>query len=179
VFTLGYFFVSCLGPAAIVGLVALIAMEFAGGFVASRDGAGRTLFAGLATLDLVVLPAFSLIGLLFFVSRRDAWPEVQKWAINWLLPWLAGAAFGTGIIVKLWRRTPWPEWVLPLRGRHARRFLAAAGITLLVAVSPLGIGLGSILWGPAGGTDVPWGFWVLFAGLPFYFAPLWHVLVND
>jgi len=149
------------------GAVLLIILQYVAGALARRESPARMIYAALAAADLFVLQLISLAWIAL------AGPEGSRY----LVPWLVAASVGGGMIIKLARGTPWPEWLLPLQGIYARRLLAALGIALLVGASPLGFLIGAALRVPVGGALLL--TWLLVAGLPCYFAPLWHTLVTD
>jgi len=143
-------------------LVALAAVT-SWGFMARRSSM-RTLLAGAALFDLTALGG---LFLLLRVLRPDG-----GFAASVLL------AVTAGLLAAASRaRVGYPEWFLPVRGIHARKLTAALAILAAVGASPLGW-LASELPNQPGSQGVPVWVWLIGAGLPGYFAPLWQTLVH-
>jgi hypothetical protein len=155
---------ACFGEA---GLLAMVAAEFAGLFFVREESGARLTYAAGALLDLVLLTA------LFIPLVAVAAPEHGGWGLRALL----GGLLGFALMMKLWNRSPLPDWMLPARGIHARRLVAFAAIAVIVATGPAGYVFERSLAGPF--YPEPAWVYAILLGLPAYCAPLWDVLIRD
>jgi hypothetical protein len=99
---------------------------------------------------------------------------------RWLMAqFIAGFVLGLATLTIIGRYRTIPGWVtylLPVRGNHARRFLATVAVGGLVA--PLAGTLSLAFAAEIVPVVPPAGVWVLLLGITAYFAPLWDSLAR-
>jgi hypothetical protein len=137
-----------------------------------RNGPARVNYAYLNLLDL------GLLVLLYLCLAFN----LALWSNVAFVLGAISVVNGLGLVVLLHCAPQLPEWltsILPLRGLHARRLLAALGIALLLepvlyiaARAALGqrLDTNGILSAPVGATVI--------VGLVFMMLPLWDVLAR-
>lgn len=144
-----------------------IACEVLGARAVMRRGTWlRESNAVLALVDLV-LPTFFFS--VFFPLHN---PDMTQWLVVRLIACVVGGM----LILALWHRRRLPDWFLPVRGIHARQFIGGLAILLPLGAGPLGFATWLTVTGAQ--PRPPWWAWIVMAGLPCYFGPLWDVLVR-
>lgn len=145
--------------------IVVLAAAFSAPFLARYSEAARLLFSALALTDLAVVNALALSNAYRDVAASTNPRLSDRILLTWLADALALACGG-----KLLRGSAWPEWLLPLKGLHARRGLSAVTIGTLLITGVIGLGITTT-------TDGPF-FLICCAALLCYLQPLWDVLAR-